>query len=314
MSQSTCHQCHAPLAPGAKFCRSCGTAVPADVPSPVCPRCAHINPADSRFCRSCGTPLAPAGASVHAPRPAPAPAETTRQMPVAATPAAPPAAAAGVRKGPSTTLIAVIAVLVAAGGAGTVLALVAGGKSGHAVRHALAGAATSTAVSENETTSTSAAPVTSTNAPPATSSSQGDPYTEVSGIEAALLQHHEAIVDGNFRAAWNLTSVRYRHEKEGEPGGYGKWVTHQHTLKPYLVPNGLKVAIVSWEEQSQVATVRVSGMRWTAPGSRCRYWQGITWMHYENGSWYYEPGYSVSPQRRAEWEPRQSELLGSGCD
>jgi len=235
-------------------------------------------------------------------------------MPVPPSPAAPPAVAAGVRKGPSMTLIAIIAVVVAAGGAGVALALVAGGKSGHAVSRALAGAATSTAMTESETTSTSAASVTSTSASPATSSSQGDPYTELSDIEAVLLQHHEAIVHGNFRAAWNLTSVQYRHEKEGEPGGYGKWVTHQRSLQPYLVPNGLKVAIVSWEEQSQVATVRVSGMRWTAPGSPCKYWQGITWMHYENGSWYYEPGYSVSPQRRAEWEPRQSELLGSGCD
>jgi hypothetical protein len=62
-------------------------------------------------------------------------------MPAVA-PGTPPEERAGVRKGPSTTLIAVIAVIVAAGGAGVALALAAGGNSAHAVSHALTGAAT----------------------------------------------------------------------------------------------------------------------------------------------------------------------------
>jgi len=250
--------------------------------------------------------------------------QATQQMPAAA-PGTPAGAAADVRKGPSTTLIAVIAVIVAAGGAGVALAVTAGGKSGHAVRHALNGVATSTVVTENERSSNSAtgstgtgenattSPANSTNTSPAASSTQGNPYTELSAIQSVLLQTHEDIVGGNFRGAWELTSSRYRHEKEDEPGGYGTWLEHQKTLQHYLVPHGLKVSIVSWEERPEVATVKVTGMKWTAPNSPCKYWQGITWMHFENGSWYYEPGYSISPQRRAEWEPRQSELLGSGC-
>jgi hypothetical protein len=223
-------------------------------------------------------------------------------------------------------LIAVIAVIVAAGGAGVALAVTAGGNSGHTVRHALNGIATSTVVTENEPTSGSGtagstgtgenattSPENSTNTSPAASSTQGNPYTELSSMQSVLLQTHEDIVNGNFRGAWELTSSRYRHEKEDEPGGYGTWLEHQKTLQHYLVPHGLKVSIVSWEEQPEVATVKVTGMRWTAPNSPCKYWQGITWMHFENGSWYYEPGYSISPQRRAEWEPRQPELLGSGC-
>jgi hypothetical protein len=66
---------------------------------------------------------------------------------------------AGVRKGPSTTLIAVIAVLVAVGGAGVALALVAGGKSGHAVRRALAGVSTSTVLPQSEPAITSSSSV-----------------------------------------------------------------------------------------------------------------------------------------------------------
>jgi pyruvate/2-oxoglutarate dehydrogenase complex dihydrolipoamide acyltransferase (E2) component len=99
------------------------------------------------------TPAASAGPAAPTDRLSP---EATEQMPAAA-PSTPAGAPADVRKGPSTTLIAVIAVLVAAGGAGVALAVAAGGKSGHAVRHALARAATSTVISENETASNAAA-------------------------------------------------------------------------------------------------------------------------------------------------------------
>jgi hypothetical protein len=322
---STCPHCRAPLSAGAKFCRACGSAVPPPSLGVTCTRCQHVNPVDSRFCRGCGTAVTSAASADPA---APADrlsAEATERMPAAA-PGTPAGAPAGVRKSPSPAVIAVITLLVAAGGAGVALAIVAGDKSGHAVRHAFAGAVTPTVVTEKETTSSSAAAGStstgattaasssaSTNASSATSASQGDPYTEVSAIQSVLLQSHEDIVGGNFRGAWELTSSRYRHQKEDEPGGYGTWVEHQKTLQHYLVPQGLKVSIVSWEELPEVATVKVTGMRWTAPNSPCKYWQGITWMHFENGSWYYEPGYSISPQRRAEWEPRQSELLGSGC-
>lgn len=128
-----------------------------------------------------------------------------------------------------------------------------------------------------------------------------------------LLQHHQDVVAGDFHGAWNLTSPRYQQEKLRDVGGYNTWVSHQQTLQSYLQPNGMQVSIVSWDPKSQVATVRVNGMRWTAPRATCQYWQGITWVANVNGSWYYEPGYSISPQRRAQWEPRQSELLGGGC-
>jgi ribosomal protein L40E len=325
MTGSPCSHCGAPLNAGAKFCRACGSAVPEPVLGVTCTRCQHVNPTDSRFCRGCGTALVPAASASGAERADAASTEATQRMPAVA-PGIPCAASTSVRRGPSTTVIAVTAVLMAAGGAGVALALVAGGESGHAVRHALNGLSTSTVVTESETTSNPAATsststganvttssTASTNTSPATSSSQGNPYTEVSAIQSVLLQSHEDIVNGNFRGAWELTSSRYRHEKEDEPGGYGTWLEHQKTLQRYLVPHGLKVSIVSWEARPEIATIRATGMRWTAPNSPCAEWQGITWMHFENGSWYYEPGYSISPQRRAQWESRLSELLGYGC-
>ena len=94
--------------------------------------------------------------------------EATERMSVA-TPGVSPAPAEGMRHGPSATLIAVIALLVVAGGAGLALALVAGGQSGHAVHHALVGVATSPVVTEAETTSSSSAAASGASAAPAAS-------------------------------------------------------------------------------------------------------------------------------------------------
>ena len=53
-----CHNCGAPITPGAKFCFSCGIQHAAEVPSvttePVCPFCGEKLEPDSVFCESCG--------------------------------------------------------------------------------------------------------------------------------------------------------------------------------------------------------------------------------------------------------------------
>ncbi len=49
----TCVQCGTPIAPGAKFCRVCGTSL-----ASVCLSCGAPIAADARFCRQCGTPVA----------------------------------------------------------------------------------------------------------------------------------------------------------------------------------------------------------------------------------------------------------------
>ncbi len=132
-----------------------------------------------------------------------------------------------------------------------------------------------------------------------------------SEIQGVLLQWHEDVVSGNYRAAWGLLSRRKQVQDSSEYG-YATWVKNQATLRPYLNPSGLRVS-VERTEPGGVAQVDVSGMGWDKPGSSCAEWSGITWVKYEDGAWRYDPGYSTTPRREREWKPRFSELLGGRC-
>jgi hypothetical protein len=104
-----------------------------------------------------------------------APTPTVAALPDVQPPVAPSVEQAAARRGLSTTLVAVLAVVVAAVGAGVAIALVDGAKSGHTVRAALVGTATSAVITESEAapsaaqgagagTTASTVPGTSTNA------------------------------------------------------------------------------------------------------------------------------------------------------
>jgi hypothetical protein len=173
-----------------------------------------------------------------------------------------------------------------------------------------------TTVAQDDTTTDETTPTTTTtDEQPATNGVLPDEDEDqmASDIQPVLLAHHRAIVNHDFRAAWVLTSERYRAKKLREPGGYAAWETAQASLSRYLDPSGLQVDVLDTDPHSGVATIRVTGMGWSAPRSSCSAWQGVTWAKYENGHWRYEPGYSISDQRRAQWQPRRDELLGWGC-
>jgi len=51
-----CPICSAENAPGAKFCKECGSKLEAAT-SITCPACGTSNPANSKFCSSCGAPM-----------------------------------------------------------------------------------------------------------------------------------------------------------------------------------------------------------------------------------------------------------------
>ena len=53
-----CPSCHVANTAGAKFCSSCGTALPP--PAGTCASCGTVNVPGAKFCSSCGTALAPA--------------------------------------------------------------------------------------------------------------------------------------------------------------------------------------------------------------------------------------------------------------
>jgi hypothetical protein len=133
-----------------------------------------------------------------------------------------------------------------------------------------------------------------------------------SEIHDVLLEHHQAIVGGDYRGAWELMSTRKQNQKMREDG-YDAWVAAQGSLTPHLDPSGLSVSIDDLDREHGVARVMVTGMDWNKSGARCNEWSGITWMKYENGEWRYDPGYSTTPQRERQWKNRFGELLGGSC-
>jgi hypothetical protein len=291
-----------------------------------CSECGHENPADSRFCRSCGSALSAPPSEPPPTRPAEPP--TAVQQPPAqwAPPNAPTPAPATISSGATTAVLVVIAVLVLAAVAGGAILLSSGGSSkNHRAAFGPSAASSHTTQPPGEATehqpesSSGTEPNGSTEAngsggstePSATAA--GDPYSEVSTITNVLREFHQDVLDNNLNSAWELTSERYRKQKEEEPGGFETWASNQRSLQHHLDPSGLRVSIYHWEATPQIATIRVTGMRWHASKSPCTHFQGITWMHRENGSWYYEPGYSISSQRRSRWEAHKPALLGWGC-
>jgi hypothetical protein len=130
-------------------------------------------------------------------------------------------------------------------------------------------------------------------------------------IQVLLLDYHEDVVAGEFRSAWALLSARKRRQDLAEYG-YPKWKQAQASLSGYLAPAGLK-ARIDGPEGEGVVRVDVTGMGWSAPGSPCSEWSGLTWVRYEGGAWTYDPGYSTTPARRRSWQPRTAELLGANC-
>jgi hypothetical protein len=139
-----------------------------------------------------------------------------------------------------------------------------------------------------------------------------DETTMESDIADMLTEHHQDLVDGDFRGAWNLLTTRKQSQNERRFGFQG-WRTGQEAFAKYLVPSNISVTIISTDPNTGVATVDVTGMRWTNPSSSCTRWEGTTWAKYEDGEWRYDPGYSTTPQRQRDWKPRYDELMGAGC-
>jgi hypothetical protein len=238
----------------------------------------------------------------------------------------------GAHRGP-WLIIAVLVLALAVGGAGVAIAL---SKNGSDRVKLAANTATVTAPADTTpSTSSATAPTTSEEAqtdpsdgaeqPPDSTTSSGETGEPNNGllpsepssqmqqdIQRMLLEWHEDVVSSNYQGAWDLLSQRKQQQSTAEYG-YAGWVKNQATLKPYLDPSGLTVSVQSTAPSTGVARVDITGMRWDKPGADCSEWSGITWVKYEVGSWRYDPGYSTTPQREAEWKPRYAELLGGQC-
>lgn len=298
---SICSGCGSDLRPGASFCRACGTPA-AQAGSPAvaatCPQCRHVNPLDSKFCRACGTPLA---------------AQRALQPEVSdggeSPPPAPPRSSSRRR---AAVVASTIAVLLLAGG-GAALAVVLTGHSRPAAGAARSGShasASAKVVSSSvsnppSTTTAGGTTVTGTTAAATTLLPDQSQAQMTQAIQQMLLQFHQDISTGNWRDAWSLLSARKQQQSLQEVG-YNGWIKNQKSLGQYLDPSGLQVSIVSTDTGSGVATVNVTGMSWSPPGRSSCGWNGITWVKYENGNWRYDPGYSTTAQRRAQWGPPEN--------
>jgi hypothetical protein len=130
-------------------------------------------------------------------------------------------------------------------------------------------------------------------------------------IRQILLGYHVALLDGRFQDAWELLSQR-KKQKNLDEDGYTAWRTAQGSLAPYLEPRGIRTHLEGSEEHG-VMRVDVQGMGWYQPGAPCSEWSGLTWVKYERGGWYYDPGYSTTARREQIWKPRYYRLLGGDC-
>ncbi|HWI95454.1 MAG TPA: zinc ribbon domain-containing protein [Solirubrobacterales bacterium] len=287
-SPRKCGSCGEVLAPGAAFCRACGTRYE----EPTCDACDAPVAAGTAFCRSCGAPVSAAAA---APPPAAAP---TAVRSVSPPPAPPPQG--GQRR---TAVLVALAILLV--GAGAAAAIVLGGNSDSSTTTVAAAGAAPESSEEQPSTESDEFESSEDGLP-----SVGRPEMEEE-ITALLLAYHEDVVERDFRTAWSLLSVRKRQQDLAEYG-YPKWMRAQASLSDYLAPAALRARIDSLEGEG-VARVLVTGMDWSEPGSPCNEWSGLTWVRYEGGEWAYDPGYSTTAARRQEWKSRASELLGGDC-
>lgn len=262
-----------------------------------CAACGKLLTAGAAFCRGCGTPVSPL-------RPAPSPPPTQAPPPL---PRAQPQQ--GLRGWVKPALIAALVGLLVGGGAVAAI-VVLGGDSGQSSVPTSDGASTVPAgeagsLSSGEASSGSEASATASGYP------SEDRAQMASEIQTMLLAFHEDLAAGRFRDAWSLQSARKR-DQYLEEQGYGRWKRNQATLSPYLSPGGLTVRVDGLEGEG-VARVLVTGMGWSKPGASCGEWSGLTWVKYERGAWFYDPGYSTTFKRERTWKPRYDELLGAGC-
>jgi hypothetical protein len=340
---AACTGCGGPLSAGQRFCRRCGTAVaaPAEAAPPTpgsstgCPQCGHALVPNARFCRGCGAALTPDAADARpsrelaspdealspatdperfratmpevgmpelgpqppaAPRPgrgragAPRPGSVTRGDEPATpwTPLAPPRGGARSSPDPSPgaapssarqsrvrrlTAVLVVGALVVAGGV-------------------LAGRALSGKGATPDT--------------PLPSISR-DAMTRQ--IRTMFRDYHQSLAHGRLDHAFSLMSERKRQDVLDDDL-LDEWKQDGASFGKQIEPSRLQVKIVATDAKAGIAAVRISGMPYHDPASLCKTWSGVTWVKYEHGAFHYDPGYSTTTAREAEWKPRALETFG----
>lgn len=168
-------------------------------------------------------------------------------------------------------------------------------------------AAAPTAVTVNPTVAVSAGPALS---PPAQPTAREQ---RVAAIEPLVRSYFDAIRAGDYDAAWELLSVKYRTWKLSAGGGRAKWERQEASVPAHLTGTPT-VRETQYDPASGVSTIFVSGLNFPKPdGTSCAY-QGFTWARRSENGWAYDQGYLHVPARRARWRPIREQTLGFPCD
>lgn len=163
----------------------------------------------------------------------------------------------------------------------------------------------------------SAPPVTDGNGTQlAPSSTTDDDATIQAAAQSKIADFHQAVASDDTSTAWHDLAPYNRANKISE-AGYGdgtqdsppqQWVTDMSTFNGNLDASNVQVSLVSVDRQSGIALVDVEGMT-SSGGGLCNPYAGKTWMAYEDGQWWYDPGVKHHPERSSEF-PNQQGLLG----
>lgn len=135
----------------------------------------------------------------------------------------------------------------------------------------------------------------------------------VAEIEPLVVNYFAAIRAGDYDAAWELLSVRYRTWKSKVGGGRSAWERSEADVRAHTTGTPA-VRETEFDAASGVSTVFVSGLSYAeSDGSTCAY-EGITWARRSQHGWKYDQGYLHDAARRARWRPIRPQTLGFLCD
>jgi hypothetical protein len=158
----------------------------------------------------------------------------------------------------------------------------------------------------------------------------GDDAAIATAAQEVIAAHHDDLSSADFDDAWQEFSPRYRTNKLGDANDRGEsygatgalttapspWRDDMNNEFPGVVDtSGISVEVVKTTGDDD-ALVRVTGMTYTSPkgATDCPY-SGLTWVHYEDGKWWYDPGTNHHPERRNEFGngSTATELLRGRC-
>lgn len=206
--------------------------------APSCPNCGAGVATGAKFCRSCGSALE---ATEVGPVPPPARPRPASSRPAPAAPAGSPGAPAG--RGWRVAGIVALCLVLAGAAGGAAFLLTRDDASSQAQETSLDDEAIVDGLDDM-----TAGGSTATGTLPTERGFPADTKAAMRPeIEEALRQFHVAVVEGDFQYAWRLLSARKRQQEESEKGFSG-WRDAQATLTPYLDPDEIHAEIDGLED------------------------------------------------------------------